>query len=91
MNAERRAPCQAEGDHHLRVGRADRHPLAHPRGTISWEEFLEAYKAYSKRYGKDQSAETLAARGGFGYIEIIQFLGHESTTWKPLEDEHDNR
>lgn len=84
MSEEWRAPCQAEGNHHLRETHPERHKLAHPQGTISWEEFLEAYKAYSKRYGKEQSAETLAARGGFGYIEIIQFLGHEPKTWKPL-------
>ena len=52
-------------------------------GTIDWEEHLEAYKGYSGRYGSRQSAQRLAERGGFGYNELVTFLGHEPKTWRP--------
>ena len=52
-------------------------------GTISWEEHLRAYSAYRAKYGNDQSAERIAERGGFGYDELIRYLGHEPKTWSP--------
>jgi hypothetical protein len=52
-----------------------------PAGTITWAEHLEAYVDYAARYGKSQSAERLAERGGFGYWEITDLLGHEPMTW----------
>lgn len=52
-------------------------------GTVAWSEHLLAYSAYAARYGTDQSAERLAQRGGFGYGELVMFLGHEPTTWEP--------
>ena len=69
----RRAPVQGE------YGRGDK-PAVAP-GTITWEEHLEAYAGYAAKYGTSQSAETLAARGGFGYRELQAFLGHDPTTW----------
>lgn len=54
----------------------------HEPGTIAWAEHLEAYVDYSKRYGTRQSADRIAERGGFGYRELVLFLGHAPTTWK---------
>lgn len=54
-------------------------------GTISWEEHLQAYKDYKKRYpgsAKLQSAERLAERGGFSYGELIDHLKRDPLTWK---------
>ena len=67
----RRAPVQGE-----RSQRGDK-----PAGTVTWAEHLDAYTAYAAQYGKSQSAERLAERGGFGYWEITHFLGHQPTTW----------
>ena len=70
----RRAPVQGE---YARPGG----PPARAAGTVTWEEHLKAYAAYAAIYGKHQSAERLAERGGFGYREITDLLGHEPTTW----------
>jgi len=75
MSAERRAPVQCEG-----YGRQQ----TKPPGTISWAEHLEAYAEYARRYGTGQSAERLAERCGFGWGELVDFLGHEPKTWEPL-------
>jgi hypothetical protein len=72
----KRAPVQGEGD--KRKGLPGQ-----GNGSIAWSEHLLAYQAYSSRYGSEQSAERLAARGGFGYIELIKFLGREPETWEP--------
>lgn len=53
-----------------------------PRGTIAWSEHEKAWEAYHRRY-RDQSAETIAARGGFGIEELTYQLGHLPTTWEP--------
>lgn len=75
-----RAPVQ--GSTHDPQGR--RLPRgARPAGTISWDEHLEAYENYAKRYGRDQTAERLAERGGFSWYELVNLLGHEPTTWEP--------
>jgi hypothetical protein len=79
---ERRAPVQREDYRRLPDGTLDR-AQRKPAGSISWDEHLEAYAPYSRRYGTDQSAERLAERGGFGYWELFDLLGHEPTTWKP--------
>lgn len=50
-------------------------------GTITWAEHLEAYSGYSALYGKSQSAERLAERGGFSYGELQEFLGHDPKAW----------
>lgn len=71
----RRAPVQHEYVNEKRGRRAM------PAGTVAWPEHVEAYVNYAARYGNSQSAERLAARGGFGYWEITEFLGHEPTTW----------
>lgn len=71
----RRAPVQ--GDWYKLGGK--------PNGTISWEEYLKAYEVYAHKYGRGQTAERLVERGGFGYDEITQLLGHEPKTWSVRE------
>ena len=73
--AGRRAPVQ--GEHNKR----DRGP-----GTIAWDEHVLAWSAYAVRYGRDQSAERIAERGGFGYAELTSLLGHEPKTWAPASE-----
>jgi len=51
---------------------------------VEWAEHVEAWEAYAKRYGRDQSAERIAERTGFGYRELTTFLGHEPRTWRSL-------
>lgn len=41
--------------------------------VIPWDIHLKIYEGYSARYGKSQSAEGMAERGGFGYGEAIEF------------------
>lgn len=67
----RRAPVQGEYSEPRRAS-----------GTVAWSEHMEAYEAYAAKYGTGQSAARLAERGGFGYREIADLLGHEPTTWK---------
>ena len=44
-----------------------------PYGDVPWAVAELAYAAYSARYGRDQSLERLAERGGFGHEEMDQF------------------
>lgn len=74
----RRAPVQGNG---MYVSRGD--PKFKGPGTVSWAEYLEGYSDYANRYGNSQSAERLAERGGFGYWELADHLGHEPKTWEP--------
>jgi hypothetical protein len=53
-----------------------------PRGTIAWPEHEKAWEAYHRRHS-GQSAETIAARGGFGIEELTYQLGHLPATWLP--------
>ena len=71
-----RAPVQ--GAHYMPKG-AGREP-----GTIAWVEHLAVFEPYAKRYGRDQSAERLAERGGFSWGEIVMFTGAPPKTWRPL-------
>lgn len=50
-----------------------------PAGTIAWWEHEKAWEAYGVRYS--QTAERIAERGGFGYGELVEFLGYYPTTW----------
>ena len=72
QTAEKRAPVQAERS------------MGKPAGTVSWDEHVKAWKTYHKRY-PGQSAERIAERAGFSYGELVDFLGHEPTTWQPLQ------
>lgn len=41
---------------------------------IPWSLHLRAWDAYAKRYGRSQTAERLAERGGFGTRELDVFV-----------------
>lgn len=77
----KRAPLQGEYSQPATQSRPA--SPARASGSISWDEHIECYAGYSAKYGNSQSAETLAARGGFGWREFVDFTGHEPTTWVP--------
>jgi hypothetical protein len=52
-------------------------------GTIAWAEHLLAWSGYAREYGRSQTAERMAERGGFSYYELTLYLGREPTTWAP--------
>lgn len=54
-----------------------------PFGTISWAEHVEASAAYRDRFRNEQTAERIAERGGYGWQELQDFLGHKPKTWLP--------
>jgi len=83
---QRRVGVQGDGPWRL----PDEHPAKRDTnvpGTITWEEYLTAYSAYSDTYGTMQSAERIIERGGFSYNELVDLLGHEPKTWKPRTEE----
>jgi hypothetical protein len=83
---ERRAPVQQDC-YRLPVGTYCAHTAASPEhhsGTVAWEEHEEAWADYAIRH-RDQTAERLAQRGGFGYAEITDHLGHPPRTWRADE------
>ena len=73
-----RAPVQAETTTAQRIA----HITGKPAGSVTWQEHLQAWSEYAARY-PGQSAEVIAGRGGFGYYEMTEYLGHEPTTWEP--------
>jgi hypothetical protein len=75
---EHRAPVQAA--HCYRTRR-----LMHGPGTVEWHEHIEAWCEYARRFGCSQTPDRIAERGGFGYVELTDLLGHEPVTWRPLE------
>jgi hypothetical protein len=77
-NAERRAPVQ--GSYWLKEGTTGREP-----GTIEWSEHEAVWKLYHKKWGGDQTAERMAERAGFSYLEIVDLTGHPPKTWKPTQ------
>lgn len=70
--------AHVQGDRKDRRGKPGEGP-----GTISWAEHELAWSAYAARYGRDESAERIHERGGFCFLELIEFLGHEPETWVP--------
>lgn len=80
-----RVPVQADGLWYLPAGDIRRFN-AHAPGTITWEEHQRAWEAYAEKYGRTQSAERIAERGGFSYSELEKLLGHPPTTWKGHEE-----
>lgn len=44
------------------------------KGLITWDAHLKAYEGYAAKYGRSQSAERIAERGGFGEGELDKFL-----------------
>lgn len=70
-------PFPIQDDWNWKKGR-DYRPLIHnPRTFIPWWLAEEAYETYSKYYGKQQSLEHLAERGGFGRSELLMLLRKE--------------
>lgn len=58
------------------------------RGTVSWEEYIEAYEQFLRLNAHETeyrflSAERLAERGGFGYPALRKLLGRLPETWEP--------
>ena len=51
-------------------------------GWIDWAEHLDVYELYAQGYGREQSAERIAERGGFGYCEIELLTGAAPKTWR---------
>lgn len=48
---------------------------ARPRNNkVPWKLAEIAYVEYARRYGTDQSLERIAERGGFGLLEIADYL-----------------
>ena len=80
MSEERRAPVQGDEGWHLPAHRQA--PGTMRPGTIAWAEHEEAWRDYNRRY-HGQSAERIAERGGFGYGELVDHLGHPPRTWEP--------
>jgi len=48
-----------------------------PKTMIPWWVAEEAHKEYAKHH--DQSLETIAQRGGFGWLELVLLLGKRWT------------
>ena len=53
-----------------------------PPGLIDWDEHEEVYVAYVLKFGRCQSSERLAERGGFGKEEAEELLGRPLRTWR---------
>lgn len=80
----RRAVVQGDGPYYLRDD-DPRREGTHPPGTVDWAEHSEAWGAYAKRYGREQDADRIHARGGFSYLELADLLGRSPATWKSRE------
>ena len=52
--------------------------LQESKSEIPWWLAEIAYEHYAKLYGKQQSLERLAERGGFGRDELVSLLRRES-------------
>lgn len=66
-STERRFPIQAPPD------TPSRRTLPEFK-SCSWALAERAYAVYASRYGKLQTLERLAERGGFGALEMIELL-----------------
>jgi len=77
VSDDRRAPVQGDLYPHRPGGRRE--------GSIAWSEHVEAWNAYAAVYGRSQSAERIAERGGFGHGELLRFLGRDPATFRPSE------
>lgn len=82
---ERRTRVQGNGAWRLSADHTGRLADDRPPGTVEWQEHERAWEGYARRYGKRQSAERMAQRGGFGYCELTEHLGHEPKTWRIAE------
>lgn len=57
-----------------------------PPGFIEWWEHWTAWEVYTKKH-PGQDAMTIAKRGGFGWDELVEFLGAPPTSWRPRDAE----
>lgn len=74
MDQERWFPIQGEhGTEYDAEGRITRH-WERPAGRVPWAVAEAAYQVYARMYGRDQSLQKLAARGGFGWYELTWLL-----------------
>jgi hypothetical protein len=74
-----RASVQFEWDREARK--------ALPAGTIAWYEHQLAWEGYRKKYpssAAQQDALRIHERGGFGHVELLEFLGHPARTFQAL-------
>lgn len=79
-----RVPVQGCGLWWLPIGDPRRsYAMAKKPGTVEWSEHQRAWFVYASRHGFGQSAERIEERGGFGYGELCDLLGHPPTTWQP--------
>lgn len=76
---------ETEPEKRARVQGDFRHPRGHrPGGTVAWSEHVEAWNGYHARYPSiNQDAQRIHDRGGFGYWEMTNLMGHEPVTWRP--------
>ncbi len=57
-----------------------RFPIQHG-GSVDWLAAEQAYATYAKLYGKTQSLQVIAARGGFGVAEFAMlYMGKGTIT-----------
>lgn len=74
MDDIRPFPIQADSSYgHLGAGRAS---------VVPWWLAEIAYKQYAKLYGKQQTLERLAERGGFGRAELVALLQADKETFE---------
>ena len=57
-----------------------------PAGTVAWSEHIEALHVHRRRHRADYPDEQIVERGGFSYVELHDYLGHEPKTWRPRDD-----
>ena len=69
-----RVPVQNEATNSRRGGK--------PPGSVTWDEHVEAWTEYHRQHW-GQDADTIALRGGFGFWELTDLLGHALETWEP--------
>lgn len=55
-------------------------------GWIPWSLAVELYEVYAQHFGRDQSLDLLAERGGFGFDEIV-LLHHRTLRNRRVTEE----
>ena len=80
---------EVEGDIAKHPERAPVQPncgaLTGPRsqsGSVTWQEHVEAWRAYNREHSGNPTPQRMAARWGFSYAELTHWLGREPTTWR---------
>lgn len=61
-----------------------------PPGSVDWDVHMRAFAEYARRFGNSQSAERIAARGGFDQSELRCLLaGHDPIGCRTADHAHD--